>query len=124
MMNADAEKFGGPFNVDLSKPYKPVFILFVDLIFAVTFLVFTLLSYWNDLDYQQPINELSTFLPLIIVLYLVILFLKFFLNAMYLIFCFEESKLNRSSSTGSLFWFRVAFDLILIGGFMFSYGNM
>ena len=38
---------GGPFNVDIRKPYKPVMICFVDLIVALSFFNFTLMYYWK-----------------------------------------------------------------------------
>ena len=37
------EDTGGPYEVSLKKTYKPVFILFCDLLFAITFFSWTLI---------------------------------------------------------------------------------
>jgi len=115
-----AEEYGGPFNVDVRKPYKPVFICYVDLIIAITFFSFTLLTYWNDLNVDQSIHDFYNFLPPKIVLFQVLLFIKFFIDVFFLVICFDDKVANRSHSTGSLFWFRVFFDITLFGGILFS----
>ena len=37
---------------------------------------------------------------------------------LFLVFGFDGRDINRSKSTGSLYWFRIFFDTILIGGIM------
>ena len=37
----------GPYQVEFYKPYKPIFICFVDIMFGISFLVFTNLYAWE-----------------------------------------------------------------------------
>lgn len=48
---------GGPFNVDIRKPYKPVLICFVDLLIALTFFNFTIMFYWKYNFEQYPVGK-------------------------------------------------------------------
>ena len=46
-LNARIEdEIGGPYYVNVQKPYKPVFILFIDLITAITYTNMTILFSW------------------------------------------------------------------------------
>ena len=119
-MMKNSKEFRGPFNVNIKKPYKPVFICYIDLIMAISFLAFTLLVYWNDLNIEMQHKDLSNFLPVRVIIYQVMYFIKFFIGIFYLVICFDDKKLNRSHSTGCLFWFRVFFDIIFFGGLLFA----
>lgn len=114
---------GGPYSVEISKPYKPVYIVFLDLCIALTFFVFSIMWYWSKLHDDDPIGEIDIFIPSRIIIIWVILFVKFFADIIYLHYRFGTDMLNRSSVTPYFYWFRVWYDLIFIGGtlIIFSY---
>lgn len=112
---------GGPFFVDLSKPYKPVFIIFLDLMIAISFLSISFLYYFTYWAKQE--DELTSFwdmMPRRISFYNLILFSKFVVDLAYLVVSTKNESLNRSSSTSSLYWFRILFDLTLFGGLLIA----
>lgn len=49
--------FGGPYQVDVRKPYKPIFICMVDLIVALTFMIISIMQYWSKLDLSQNLGD-------------------------------------------------------------------
>ena len=59
-------------------------------------------------------DEIKYFIPSRIVFFQVYFFLKFFINVAYLILFFDLRKLNRSSSTEALFYFRITGDIFII----------
>lgn len=109
---------GGPYSVELSKPYKPVYIVFLDLTFALTFFVFSVLWYWAKLSQDELIGRFYDFIPVRITVIWFILFVKFFFDIFYLTKRFGTDKLNRSEVTSYLFWFRIWYDIIFIGGIL------
>ena len=44
------EFIGGPYITEINKPYKPIFICFIDLIVAITYILLSLMYSWNKLD--------------------------------------------------------------------------
>lgn len=52
-----AELIGGPYLVELGKPYKPIFICFIDLNFAITFIIGSTLFFWNRLDISMKTED-------------------------------------------------------------------
>ena len=114
---------GGPYSVTISKPYKPVYIVFLDLAIALTFFIFSVMWYWSKLKDDDPITQIDIFIPSRIIIIWFILFVKFFADIVYLRMKFGIDMLNRSSVTPDLYWFRVWYDLIFIGGtlIIFSY---
>jgi hypothetical protein len=43
----------GPFNADVGKMYKPIFLVFVDMILGISITVFSMLYYWIELDDKE-----------------------------------------------------------------------
>lgn len=100
--------------VDRMKPYKPIFICFIDLIFAITFIISSMLYFWCKLDLNmKTVDSYKDFMPRRVFYYDLIFLFKFFLDIFYLRMVFPKKKLNSSTSTSSLFWFRIAYDLIM-----------
>lgn len=102
------------------KPYKPAFIIFLDLIYAITFFFWSFMYYWFQLQMSQPLLDLLSFIPVPILIFQLIYFLKFLINVFYLLIFFDAEALNRSKSTGSLFRFRILFDMATL--FLVVYG--
>lgn len=109
---------GGPYSVVLAKPYKPVFIVYLDLIFAITFFTISVLWYWAKLYEDELISKIDDFIPVRIMILWFILFIKFFVDIFYLSKRFGSDKLNRSEVTSYLYWFRIWYDVIFLGGFL------
>jgi hypothetical protein len=115
------EQSNGPFQVEFKKPYKPAFVCFMDLIFAISFMAINLLYFWDQLLLEQKTNtDYNQFLPVRIIFFMVFFYLKFLLNISYLILFFDKTSLNRSRSTGGLFIFRIAFDFFVVTLIMFG----
>ena len=97
----------GPYQVDFSKPYKPIFICFVDIMFGISFLVFTNLYLWDQIPYDTPF-QITEILPDAI-WYQIVFFFKIFFDIVYLRKFLKDGKrfMNRSKSTTKLFWFRI-----------------
>ena len=56
------EEAGGPYEVSLKKMYKPVFILFCDLLFAITFFSWTLIQFWRkNLNMKTTVTLLGVY---------------------------------------------------------------
>jgi hypothetical protein len=85
----------------------------MDLCIALTFFIFSTMWYWNKLKDDDPISDISIFIPKRIMIIWFIL----------LRYRFGTDMLNRSSVTPFFYWFRVWYDLIFIGGtlLIFSY---
>ena len=60
-------------------------------------------------------------MPRRVFLYCCMFLFKFFADVFYLRFCFSKKLLNRSSSTSSLFWFRVSYNFIAFGLIMLTF---
>ena len=84
MLGVDLVSGGGPFQVNFSKPYKPVFICFIDLVISISFALASFIYFLMKLDFDEGIQEIVNFMPLQIVLFSVLFFFKFFLNIFYL----------------------------------------
>jgi hypothetical protein len=117
MLESRAEVLiGGPYQVEISKPYKPIFICFIDMIVAITFIISSILWFWTLLDIEMKTVEMwSKFMPRRVILYAALFLLKFLADVFYLRLCFPKKELNRSSSTSSLFWFRITYDFVAFG---------
>lgn len=51
VLDQKAEEFiGGPYQVERRKVYKPIFLCFIDLIFAITLIIGSILFHWFKLD--------------------------------------------------------------------------
>ena len=100
-------KFTGPHTVEFSKMYKPLFIVFLDIVIAIVTLTLSVIIHLEekvvDNDYAEPISIRQMLL-------IGYSFLKFFLNLAWVTFRFGPEHMNRSKVTNSLFWFRVALD--------------
>ena len=112
---------GGPYNVDITKPYKPVFICYLDLMFSITFFTFSTLYYWTQINTSDKIDNWSSFIPSRILWFNLILGLKFFADIGYLRANSTKEELNRSKSVGRFFWFRLIFDFMSFGAIIFYY---
>ena len=53
----------GPYQVDFNKPYKPIFICFLDLIFGITFFYGSLLYYWEMIPDEYSWEDYQGFVP-------------------------------------------------------------
>jgi hypothetical protein len=104
----------GPFQVDLQKTYKPIFIVFCDMIFGITMTIYTIGYYWTRIQDRivDTGKDLSDFIPSSIIYYLVMFNLKTFAGVAFLKW-FKKGKVNKSESTGDLFWFRFVFDTLV-----------
>ena len=117
-MKKDKQYLGGPYRVEFSKPYKPVFIVYLDLMLAITFFTISLMWYWSKLLGDTPLSEFSEFIPIRITVIWFVLFIKFFFDVFYLSQRFGSDKLNRSEVTSYLYWFRIWYDIIVLGGIL------
>lgn len=79
------KNLGGPYEVQCSKPYKPVFVCFVDLYFALIFLFGTCVRQLLELP-RGAYTSMTTYMPLTQVIYLVGFFLKFIFDLVVLHF--------------------------------------
>lgn len=66
-------------------------------------------------------ENFRNFIPKRVILYDCMLLLKFFADVFYLRISFSKEYLNRSSSTSSLFWFRIWYNILAFGIIMLSY---
>jgi hypothetical protein len=89
---------------------------------AVTFCVASLIFFWRKLEINTPTTSFSSFMPVQILFFMVVFYLKFFLNIFYLIMFCHKHDINRSKSTRGLFWFRIKFEFIVL--IMMSVLNM
>ena len=108
--------------MEMSKPYKPIFICFIDMIFSITFIIASILFFWSRLDISTRTDEeWRNFMPRRVIIYDCLFLTKFFADVFYLRICFSKKELNRSSSTSSLFWFRVCYNFLAFGFIMLSF---
>lgn len=114
MLGVDLTSGGGPFQVNFSKRYKPVFICFIDLVISISFAFFAFIFFLMKLQFEEGIQEIVNFMPLQIGLFMILFFFKFFLNIFYLAIICETKNVNRSKSTSGLFWFRIRFELLVL----------
>lgn len=112
---------GGPYNVNIVKPYKPVFVCYLDLMFAITFFTFSTLFYWTKIDVNSKTQNWKNFIPATILWFDLILSLKFFADILYLRLRTSKEALNRSSSLEKFFWFRLVFDFFCFGMVIYYY---
>ena len=98
-----------------------MFIVFADMLVAVSFLIGSFIhyfNYWKNSD--ENMNSISDFMPMRVVFYNILLFLKLGFDLFVMAFIIKKHKLNRSKSTAKLYWNRIAFDFLIIGGLMFA----
>ena len=115
-------EISGPYNIEPSKPYKPVFIVFLDMIYTITFVMVSLMYYWvnipNDhvkLDWSM-FGDFFTFIPGNVYIMWLVLACKNLGNTAFLACKYGKDKANRSIVTTNLFLFRVYYDVLIIGG--------
>jgi len=53
----------GPFQVEFKKPYKPVFILFIDFLYAMTSSCTILLLFWYHASSELKFADIGKFMP-------------------------------------------------------------
>jgi len=119
---------GGPYNIDPSKSYKPAFIVFLDMIITITFVMVSLMYFWvqipdyDTLDNFGEVYKYFTFIPTNVALLWLVLAGKNLSNALYLYYKYGKDKANGSGCTSNLYWSRVYYDFLVIGGslIMFS----
>ena len=89
-LNSKAEELlGGPYLVEMGKPYKPIFICFIDLIFSITFIIVSILFFWSRLDITaKTVDEWRNFMPRRVIIYDILFLFKFFSDVFYLLICF------------------------------------
>lgn len=119
-MDVEGGEQGGPYHVEFAKSWKPIFICYVDAIFAITYFTFVVLHYWTQIGVNAQIHEIFDFMPKRIVAFMIILTVKFFADLIALK-CFSKSTpqdLNRSKTTERLFWFRIVFDFVIFWAVM------
>ena len=120
-MNLSQRLIGGPYQVDLKKTYKPIFICMVDLIIALTFFIDSIGYYWLKLDLNMKLTDINGFIPGRIYVYICLFFFKFVFDVGYLRLFMSKEFINRSSSTESIFWARIFYDVITIGTVILFY---
>lgn len=107
--------------MDFGKMYKPVFIVFADMLVAITFFIGSFLHYFNFwMKSKTPLERVEDFMPERVVYYNILLFAKLGFDLFVMAFIIKKHKLNRSKSTAKLYWNRIAFDFLVIGGLMFA----
>ena len=119
------KRVGGPYKVSLSKPYKPVFIVFVDLWFFLVVSMATLVFNYLDLEANSRTSweTISEFLPLSQVIVLGAYLLKLILDYVLLTCIMADAKnkdgevapMNSSATTPKLFFSRILFDVVYLG---------
>jgi len=112
----------GPYNINPSKPYKPVFIVFLDMIVTITFVMVSTMYFWVEIDAADKVEDWSqfykffTFIPNKVTILWVVLMGKNLGNVAFLACKHGKDKANRSSVTTGLFLFRIYYDFLIIGG--------
>lgn len=74
LLNKD---IGGPYHVEFVKPWKPVIVVYIDAIFAITYFTVVVLHYWTQIGINAEIHEIFNFIPHRILAFMTILTLKF-----------------------------------------------
>lgn len=116
-------EIAGPYNINPSKPYKPVFLVFLDMIITITFVMVSTMYYWVEIDNTEQtkwskgeFRKFFTFIPSNVYILWVVLAGKSLGNTAFLACKYGKNKANRSSVTTNLFLFRVYYDILIIGG--------
>jgi hypothetical protein len=114
---------GGPYNINPSKPYKPACIVFIDIYVTLTFFMVSLMYFWVQIENTDVVDfkkkefaKYVTFMPTNVSILWFVLLGKNICNISFLKHNYGMQKANSSKVTGSLFWFRIAYDFIVIGG--------
>ena len=93
----------------------------VDLIIALTFFIDSIGYYWLKLDLNMKLTDINGFIPGRIYVYICLFFFKFVFDVGYLRLFMSKEFINRSSSTESIFWARIFYDVITIGTVILFY---
>ena len=115
------------------KPYKPVFIIYIDVLYAITIFFVGFMYLWSNIEKgtktyrlfeftnkdnsnktdkkigHQIYNVISYIILLTMKPILSVLFIKYFHAG---ISIYSREKFNRSGNTVGLFWFRLFYDVI------------
>ena len=111
----------GPYNINPSKPYKPVFIVFLDMIVTITFVMVSTMYFWieieaSDIVHWKTFYKFFSFIPTKVSILWFVLAGKNLGNVAYLACRHGKDKANRSTVTTGLYFFRIYYDFIIIGG--------
>ena len=107
---AAGKYLGGPYDVEITKPYKPLFIIFCDLLISISYFAVLVSVVYNKIDYITLYSEFLGLLPEYVWLLMVMFIIKNFAGITYSI-CKARGGLNKSSKTYGLFMFRVFYDI-------------
>jgi hypothetical protein len=117
---------GGPYEVQLSKPYKPIFIVWADLMFAIINLTVGLIAI--IVSFERGANFATNGKDLIPGTYTMLLlcfFVKFFYDLLVLQFLTKkrDTNMNHSASTSKLFGWRIGYDFVITMLMMFVFSK-
>lgn len=107
----------GVYEVDFSKPYKPVFLVFCDLVCLVLVLMLSILNRYMIVSSHSKDATFFDVLPEKMIIFLLAFTLKFYFSIVVLKF----KGLNKSQKTGGLFWYRVIYDVFVFGSLVFYF---
>jgi hypothetical protein len=106
-----------------AKPWKPAFIVFVDIFISMTFCIVSILYFWVQIPNTDVVDTKRknwgyqfAFVPTNVVILQVVMIGKNIGNIVFLKGKYGLEKANSSKVTNSLFWFRVTYDFLVIGG--------
>lgn len=71
------------------KQYKPVFICYLDLLYAILALFVALFYYWNRVDLECESTKIMEMLPWRVLVFIIFMFLLFFTEVAFLKGCFH-----------------------------------
>lgn len=91
-----------------------MFICVIDLLVSITFMMSCFITFWLKLDEENWKDKGFLFIPIEIWVFILFFYVRFFLDIMYLVLFCEERYINRSSITGSLYWFRIKFEMVIV----------
>ena len=116
---------GGPYEVEIRKPYKPVFICFVDLWFAISFCVFQMMRFVLGLK-PGAISGQTQFMSFASVVNQLSFFIKFGFDLLVL-HCLKKkgnsNNMNHSASTTKLYGWRLIYNFFLICTILYAQKN-
>ena len=113
---------GAPYNISFKKLWKPVMMIYLDLLLAMTFVFVSVCYFWfkmpNNLRIEKwwEIHDFYNFVPYTVSIFWLVFWAKILICVGFLKAFFGKDKANRSSVTSDLFWFRGIYDFIVIGG--------
>lgn len=131
-----ASNAGGPYNINLKKTYKPVFIVFLDGLIFLNFFFVSIMYFWIQIPNSEKVTEedeefkwhdfvkFFNFMPVPVTILWIVFLMKFFVNLMFLRKYFGLKKANSSNATFNLYWLRVFYDVVMIGGALVLFASL